>query len=294
MDLRQMRCVLAIAEAGSLMRAATRLGVAQPALTQTLNRVEQELGVRLFERTRRGTQLTEAGHAIVDDLRSAVAHGEAADARARAIGQGQAGRLVVGFVTHAVFQVLPRAMARLRAACPGVRVQLCEMSNAEQVQALERGSIDIALLHPPVAVGVAVHERRLEADTLVAVIPATDPLAGAAEVGLADFVPRGLVWFPEAQMPTLRAQIQGAFRQHGHAVEFVQEANRTLTVLACVASGVGWSLLPASVMALRHEGVAYARVRDGQALPAFLLSAMWRARSRPSLADTFAGLLQAQ
>jgi DNA-binding transcriptional LysR family regulator len=293
MDIRQMRCIVAIAEAGSLTRAAEQLGLAQPALTQTLNRLEQELGVKLFERTRRGAVLTDAGHAITDDVRASLAHSQAASDRARAIGSGRAGRLIVGFVTHAVYKVLPRALEHLRAEYPQVSVVLREMSNAEQVAALERGDIDVALLHPPVSVNLKVHERQLGHDRLIAALPAAHALADDGCVSLAEVAQRGLVWFPEVQMPALRAELLGVFRRRGHDASVVQDANRTLTVLACVAAGMGWSLLPESVRALRHEGVRYASVRDGEELPRFELSALWPARSRPTLADAFAAMLQA-
>ncbi len=288
MDTRQMRCIVAISEAGSLTRAAERLGLAQPALTQTLNRLEHELGARLFARTRRGATLTEAGLAIVDDVRASLAHGDAAAHRARAMGAGRAGKLTVGFVTHAIYEVLPRALRRLRAEHPQLDVVLREMSNAEQVDALEGGHIDIALLHPPVSLNAQVNELRLGEEPLVAALPAAYALADDGCVSLAEVARHGLVWFPEQQIPALRAQLLGSIRRAGHDVKVVQDANRTLTVLACVAAGLGWSLLPRSVHALRHEGVRYAEVRDGAGLPAFELVAMWLARSRPTFADAFA------
>ena len=287
-----MRCVVAIAEAGSLTKAAERLGLAQPALTQTLNRLEKELGTPLFTRTRRGAALTDAGLAVIDDLRSSLAYGDTATERARAMGAGRAGRLTVGFVTHAVYEVLPNALRRLRAEHPRLDVVLREMSNAEQVAALEGGRIDIALLHPPVSVTARVHELRLGEEPLIAALPAAWPLDEDGCVSLADVARHGLVWFPEQQIPALRAQLLGALRRAGHETRVVQDANRTLTVLACVAAGLGWSLLPRSVRALRHEGVRYAEVRDGAGLPAFELSALWLARSRPTFADTFAAMLR--
>jgi DNA-binding transcriptional LysR family regulator len=287
-----MRCVVAIAEAGSLTKAAERLGLAQPALTQTLNRLEKELGTPLFTRTRRGAALTDAGLAVIDDLRSSLAYGDTATERARAMGAGRAGRLTVGFVTHAVYEVLPNALRRLRAEHPQLDVVLREMSNAEQVAALEGGRIDIALLHPPVSVTARVHELRLGEEPLIAALPAAWPLDEDGCVSLADVARHGLVWFPEQQIPALRAQLLGALRRAGHETRVVQDANRTLTVLACVAAGLGWSLLPRSVRALRHEGVRYAEVRDGAGLPAFELSALWLARSRPTFADAFAAMLR--
>lgn len=292
MDTRQMRCVVAIAEAGSLTKAAERLGLAQPALTQTLNRLEKELGTRLFTRSRRGATLTDAGLAVIDDLRASLAYGDTATERARAMGAGRAGRLTIGFVTHAVYEVLPNALRRLRAEHPQLDVVLREMSNAEQVGALEGGRIDIALLHPPVSVTARVHELRLGEEPMVAALPADWPLDDGGCVSLADIARHGLVWFPEQQIPALRAQLLGALRRAGHETRVVQDANRTLTVLACVAAGLGWSLLPRSVRALQHEGVRYAEVRDGSGLPAFELSALWLARSRPTFADTFAAMLR--
>ena len=287
-----MRCVVAIAEAGSLTKAAERLGLAQPALTQTLNRLEKELGTPLFTRTRRGALLTDAGRAVIDDLRASLAYGDAATERARAMGVGRAGRLTIGFVTHAVYEVLPNALRRLRAEHPQLDVVLREMSNAEQVAALEGGRIDIALLHPPVSVTARVHELRLGEEPMIAALPAAWPLDDDGCVSLADIARHGLVWFPEQQIPALRAQLLGALRRAGHETRVVQDANRTLTVLACVAAGLGWSLLPRSVRALQHEGVRYAEVRDGAGLPAFELSALWLARSRPTFADTFAAMLR--
>lgn len=287
-----MRCVIAIAEAGSLTKAAERMGLAQPALTQTLNRLEHELGTRLFTRSRRGATLTDAGLAVIDDLRASLAYGDAATERARAIGAGRAGRLTIGFVTHAVYEVLPNALRRLRAEHPQLDVVLREMSNAEQVAALEGGRIDIALLHPPVSVTARVHELRLGEEPMIAALPAAWPLHEDGCVSLADVAQHGLVWFPEQQIPALRAQLLGALRRAGHETRVVQDANRTLTVLACVAAGLGWSLLPRSVRALRHEGVRYAEVRDGAGLPAFELSALWLARSRPTFADAFAAMLR--
>lgn len=291
MDTRQMRCILAISEAGSLTRAAEQLGLAQPALTQTLNRLEREIGTPLFTRTRRGATLTEAGLAIVEDVRASLAHADAAAERAGAMAAGRAGRLTIGFVTHAIYEVLPRALRLLRARHPQLDVVLREMSNAEQVDALAGGRIDIALLHPPVSLNAKVNELRLGEEPMVAALPAGYEVAPDGRVSLAEIAQHGLVWFPEQQIPALRSQLLGAIRRAGHPVQVVQDANRTLTVLACVAAGLGWSLLPRSVHALRHEGVRYAEVRDGADLPAFELSAMWLARSRPTFADAFAELL---
>jgi DNA-binding transcriptional LysR family regulator len=291
MESRHLRYFIAIAECGSLTRAADKLGVAQPALSHALTRMEQELGVKLFDRSRRGATLTSAGDAIVDDIRLSLARMDSASQRARDIGARRGGRLRVGFVSAALFDTLPRAVTALRSASPNVELSMCEMSNAEQVVALERGEIDIGLLHAPVSIEGPVNEQLIRRDPLIAVLPSAFPRRAGSQVSLNDLAQIGLVWFPEDHLPTIRAGILSAFRQAGHPVEIVQDANRTLTVIACVAAGCGASLLPSSVQAMSFEGVTFSPIEDGEHLPQFALTAIWPKRSRPTLADQFAALL---
>lgn len=289
---RILKYFLAVADAGSVTGAADRLGLAQPALSQAITRLERELGVKLFSRTRRGATLTPAGEAIVDDIRLSVARIEAAERRVRDIGAQRGGRLTIGFVSAALFEVLPKAIAALRAAVPNVELTLREMSNAEQAGALESGEIDIGLLHTPVVVRGRMHEQLIARERLQAVVHDTHPLGPDGRLALADLARIGLVWFPQGQLPVARAGILSAFRKAGCEAEIVQDANRSLTVLACVAAGCGASLLPASVKALQFSGVRVCEIRDGDALPFFELSAVWPNRSRPTLADRFAALLE--
>lgn len=291
METRNLKYFLAIADAGSVTRAADVLGVAQPALSQALTRMERDLGVKLFTRTRRGAALTPAGHAIVEDVRLSVARIDAASHRAREIGAQRGGRLTVGFASAALFDVLPRAIAALREAVPDVQLALREMSNAEQAAALERGEIDLGLLHTPVAVGGRMREKLIARERLIAVLPTSFPVAKDGRVTLRELAERGLVWFPQDQLPVIRAGILSAFRQAGCEANIVQDANRSLTVLACVAAGCGVSLLPQSVRTLQFAGVRLCDVADGDTLPPFELSAIWPHRSRPALADRFAGLI---
>ncbi|BAN27426.1 LysR family transcriptional regulator [Caballeronia insecticola] len=292
METRNLKYFLAVVDAGSVTRAAEVLDIAQPALSQSLSRMERDLGVKLFERTRRGAQLTPAGEAIVEDVRLSVARIDAASHRAREIGAQRGGRLTIGFASAALFSLLPRAIAALRAEVPNVELVLKEMSNAEQASALEKGTIDIGLLHTPVAVGGRMRERLIVRERLLAVLPVSFKIGADGRVGLKDLSDAGLVWFPGDQLPVVRAGILSAFRKAGCEANVVQNANRSLTVLACVAAGCGASLLPQSVTALQFAGVRFCDVRDGDNLPPFELSAIWPMRSRPTLADRFAALLE--
>lgn len=288
LDTRLMRYLLAVADAGSLTHAAEALGVAQPALSQALKRLEEDLGVRLFERSRRGAVMTDAGRAIIDDVRASLALAESATRRARDIAGGRAGRLHIGFVTHAVYDALPSALRLLKADFPGVEIVLSEMSNADQLDALEQGGIDLALLHTPMPLTGRVRMKLVRRERFLAVVPAGYPLGADGRIGLADIAALGLVWFPEKQLPTARAGIVGALRKAGLEPRFVQEANRSLTVLSCVAAGLGASLLPQSAAVLAHRGVQFVELRDGDSLPHFELGVLWLAASRPTLAEQLA------
>ena len=174
---------------------------------------------------------------------------------------------------------------------PDVDLVLREMSNAEQASALEQGQIDIGLLHTPVPVAGKMREKLIARERLMAVLPSDFPVADGAQVCLRELAPHGLVWFPHGQLPAVRAGILSAFRQAGSPIEIVQDANRSLTVLACVAAGCGVSLLPQSVRTLQFAGVKLCEISDGDSLPYFELSAIWPTRARPTLADQFAGLI---
>ncbi|HBL65326.1 MAG TPA: LysR family transcriptional regulator, partial [Achromobacter sp.] len=154
----------------------------------------------------------------------------------------------------------------------------------------QTGEIDIGLMHTPVAVGGRMRERQLLRDRLVAAVPDEFDVADDGTVTMAQIAQAGLVMYPQAQLPAFYAGIMDAMRKGGHAVQVAQEANRTLTVLSCVAGGCGVALLPSWIRTMNFGGVRFCEVRDGQALPSFDLSAIWPARSVPTLADVFANL----
>lgn len=290
METRHLRHFLAVVDHGSVSLAADKLGIAQPALSQSLKRMETALGVRLFDRNRQGARPTPAALAILDDVRVSVARIDAAAQRAREIAAGSAGQLVIGLVSSALFDTLPRALRALRKAAPGVRVVLREMSNAEQAQALERGTIDLGLMHTPVAIKGPMRERLLVRERLVAAVPDEFEVGEDGAVSLAQVAHAGLVIYPQNQLPVFYAGILDALRKAGLTPRISQEASRTLTVLSCVAGGCGVALLPSWIRSMDFRGVRFCHVRDGQDLPSFDLSLIWPARSVPTLADVFAGL----
>lgn len=257
-------------------RAALRLGMAQPPLSQSIARLEKELGVRLFDRANRRLTLTRAGAAFLDAARSSVSHADAAFALARSAENGAAGEVRIGFVSAALCKHLPRRLARLRQALPNVQPKLLELSTNEQLEALAEGAIDIGFAHPPFGTGQRLDILEFAAEPSVAVLP-DDGQSGS--VSLAEVAAFGLVLFPTAQGPVLHAAIMDSFTRAGIEVRIVQEATRALTMLSLVASGLGAALLPESIRRLTFEGVRYAEI-TGATLPSLSLAMI--ARRRPS------------
>jgi DNA-binding transcriptional LysR family regulator len=291
MHIHHLRHFLTIADTGSLTRAAQQLGLAQPALSQSIKKMEQELGVTLFVRTQRGATLTPAGQAILDDVRHSVARIDAAAAHARQVGQGMAGTLRLAFVASAAYEMLPRALRAHRAVAPNVQYVLREMTNMEQVAALENGEIDLGVLYTPEAVTGRMRQQVLSRHRLVGVVHEDVRVGADGKVSLRDLAREGLVFFGQDQVPHLRGEILSAMQRMGEEARVVQEANRTLTVLACVAAKCGVSLLSSLTREIAYPGVRFCEVRERHMLPMLELSAIWPARSRPTLADGFVKLL---
>ncbi|MBB4018806.1 MULTISPECIES: LysR family transcriptional regulator [Chelatococcus] len=258
-------------------QAAARLGMAQPPLSQSIARLERELGVRLFDRANRRLTLTRAGIAILDEARASLQHADAAFALARAAEHGAAGEVRIGFVSAALYHHLPRRLGRLRQALPGVKPRLVEMSTNEQLDALAAGAIDIGFAHPPLGTGERLAVLELPAETSVAALPDD---GGTGPVSLEQIAACGLILFPPAQGPVLHACIMDSFTNAGIEVQVVQEATRALTMLSLVSAGLGAALLPESIRRVAFDGVRYAAIADA-AVPAFSLSMIARRGAQP-------------
>jgi DNA-binding transcriptional LysR family regulator len=165
------------------------------------------------------------------------------------------------------------------------------MSNMEQVAALEKGEIDVGVLYTPEAVNGRMHQRLLTRHRLVAAVHEDVPIGADGKVSLRDLAREGLVFFGQDQVPHLRGEILSAMQKMGEEAHVVQEANRTLTILACVAAKCGISLLSTFTREIGYPGVRFCEVRERQMLPMLEISAIWPVRSRPTLADTFVRLL---
>ncbi|HYI15411.1 MAG TPA: LysR family transcriptional regulator [Thermomicrobiales bacterium] len=260
-ELRQLRYFVAVAEELHFGRAAERVGIAQPPLSQQIQRLEAELGVQLFIRNRRRVQLSEPGRVFLDEARATLQQAERAVEAVRRAGRGEAGRLRVGFVGSATFDVMPSILRRFREHYPAVELTLSELSTAQQVAALRDRQIDIGFIRPP----FLANDLELEIiarESLVAVLPPGHRLAGNAPIRLADLAGEPFVLFPHSFGPGLHAQIVGACQRAGFNPLIAQEAIALPTIVSLVSVGIGVSLLPASIQHLPWDGVSYRPLAD--------------------------------
>jgi DNA-binding transcriptional LysR family regulator len=277
MELRHLRHFLAVADELHMGRAAQRLGMTQPPLSQSIARLEKELGVRLFDRANRRLTLTQAGAVFIDEARASVLHADAALAAARAAEHGAAGVVRIGFDSAALYHPLPHRLARLRQVLPSAQAKLFELSTNDQLDALRRGEIDIGFAHPPFGTGDHLDVLDLPADNTIAVLP-DDGRDG--DVSLADISAFGLILFPAAQGSVLHARIMDTFMKAGIEVRIAQEARRALTMLSLVSAGLGAALLPQSIRRLAFKGVRYAEI-TGTPFPRWPLAMIARRRPQP-------------
>jgi len=261
MEFTQLRHFLAVAETLHYGRAAEQLGIAQPHLSRAIARLENELGVRLFARTSRKVQLTAAGGAFRAEALELLRGRERAGALARAAAAEDSQSLRIGFVSAALYHLLPALLRELRAAHQHLQPQLAELSTEEQFDRLARGELDLGLGHPPVAGRGRIESELLFEDRFDALLPADHALARKRSVSFAQLAAHPFVLFPEAQGPALHAAIRDQCRIAGHALVVAQTASRLHSQCSLVAAGLGVGLAPLQSRGLRVEGTVRVPIR---------------------------------
>lgn len=257
MELRHLRYFVAVAEERHFGRAADRLHMAQPPLSQAIRQLESDLGVVLLHRTTRRVDLTDAGTAYLSRARSILAEVEDAGQEARRVAAGAVGHLSLGCVGSATYSLLPALSRHLAAELPGVDFAFRgEMLAPDQVEALRTGEIDVALLRPPVA-DLSLTVTPLRRDRLVVALPADHPLASRRQVRMADLAGADLIVHSADRRSVMYDVVVGLFRDAGLDPHVRHEVGETSTLVTLVAGGLGVAVVPEPVTALALDGVAY-------------------------------------
>jgi DNA-binding transcriptional LysR family regulator len=288
MELRHLRYFLAVAEERHFGRAAARLHIAQPPLSQQIRALETELGVRLLERTTRRVELTHAGAAYRDRVREILAAVDTAAEQAQRIGSGLVGRLAISCVGSATYSLLPTLARTLREELPDIDFSFRgEVLVPDQVTALLAGSIDLALLRPPVD-EPALRLSTLRHERLILALPEQHRLAARSRVRVTDLREEDLVVHAAHGRSVMHRVVDTLCRDAGFEPRFRHEVAETSTLVTFVAAGLGVAVVPEPVRSLSVAGATYRPLVDGGRVE---LAAATRADdTSPALAQALAVL----
>ncbi len=257
-DLKRVKQFVVLADTLNFRRAAERLFMAQPALSVSIQKLEAELGVKLFVRTPLGVTLTPSGLAGLSAARKAIFHAEQFEQAARGPLNGTGGILRIGFVGSTTHGLLQKLVGHFRAESPGVELVLTDATTMRIVQGVEDDTFDVGLVRTPLLQPTSANLVLLEKDELIAAMPQSSPLASKPILELSDLSAEPFVMYARDEGAALRASAMMACEQAGFVPRIAQEALQIQTLLALVDSGLGVALVP-SVMQQRfaNQRIAY-------------------------------------
>jgi DNA-binding transcriptional LysR family regulator len=289
MELRHLRYFVAVAEELHFSRAAQRVGIAQPPLSQQIKTLEDEVGAPLFYRTKRKVELTAAGQAFLGEARRTLAQAEHALRVARRAARGEVGQLAIGFVSSAVYGRFASVFRIMRSQHAEVALTLHELTSEEQVEAVKGNRLDVGLVRPPVVGAEGLSLRSVSQEPLVAVLPQGHALSRQPHVALKALAKEPFLLVPRHLGPGFYDQIIRLCARAGFTPNVVQEARTAQTIISLVAAGMGVSLVPASLRNLRRTGVVYRPIEPSSATTE--LAALWRRDDQSPVLRLFLGVL---
>ncbi len=262
-ELRHLRYFIAVAETQNFGRAAAQLHISQPPLSRAIQQLEAHLGTRLFLRVGRGVQLSAAGSQFLHDARRMLVELQRAERNAVRTARGETGTVRIGFVSTALYSVLPGLVRQLRQRLPGVELVLEEQTVGDQQRALQAAGIDLGLALCPQALP-GLDQRVVQRETLVACLAIDHPLARQPPAALALEALReeAFVMFPRERSPGLFDHILSMADAAGFSLKCGQQAVQMQTIVGLVSAGLGPALVPASIATLQRPGVVYRSLTD--------------------------------
>lgn len=271
-DLRLLRYFIAVAEEGHLTKAAERIGIQQPPLSQQIRLLERELGVTLFNRLPRGMELTDSGTALFNDARALLVQLDTTVASVRRIAQGKMGRIAVGFTESASLHPFVHSVIRaFRADAPDVAMTVEESNTNELIEALRAKRLDLAFVRSPVGDSGGLTIETMLVEDMVAALPIDHPLAEQGKrksIALHALAEESFIMTRRPNGPGLYDTIIAACHAAGFSPQVIQEARKNLSTLSLVAAGVGVAVIPASMTRVNAEGVVYLKLTGAAELKA--------------------------
>jgi DNA-binding transcriptional LysR family regulator len=288
MEMRHLRCLVAVAEELHFGRAAKRLNLSQPPVSLAIKELEAELGVTLFERNSRRIVLTRPGEEALNDARAVLARTELLKRRAHDAAQGRSGAISIGFISLAAYSFLPDALRRFMADFPKVKVSLHESTTDQMLAELEIGALDVGLIFASPGMATTLAYRPTQREALVVALPEKHPQAKATQVPLEKLAHERFLGFERHYGPMIFDAMVATCMRHGFSPDLFP-ARQMHTIVSLVAGGIGVALVPASVKALHREGVVYRPIRGERTLVE--TGAAWRRADESTLVHAFVDYL---
>ncbi len=289
MELTHLKYFIAVAEELHFGRAATRLHMAQPPLSQQIQRLEDELEVKLFNRTSRRVELSAAGKIFLAEARGIVNKADEVKQIMRKLGHGQSGYLSVAFNEPAINTFLPDAVREFMRKYPEVQLTLNQLEISEQFRELTEQRIHLGFMRPFGYDITAFEKRLVMRENYVLALPSQHPLCSESIIRLELLSDVPLIIFPQSEQPYLRKSFEECFESAGLQPNIVQELSSKRTTLALVKAGIGAGFVPESSMVYAPEGIEF-RHLDGN-LPPIEIFAVWRPGIETSLITNFLDLV---
>lgn len=283
-ELRTLSYFVAVAEELHFGRAARRLNLTQPPLSLQIRHLEEELGVKLFNRTKRRVEITSAGRVLLEEARAILARTEHAAAATKQADRGQTGRLALGFIHSSAFTLLPQILRRFRATSPGIELILLEMTTAEQIEALRRHRLDAGILRPPVGMPWLTSQV-VFSEPFIVTLPTDHPLAAAKMVDLAALREEPFVIFSRHLLADFYRLTIRFCEEAGFEPNILQEAALIHTIVGLVSAGLGVALVPASAKYIQIPGVTFRPL--AQRAPRAEIAVTWRCDDESPLLKSF-------
>ena len=284
MDLRRLRHFNALAETLNFSRAAERLHIAQPALSVSIQKLETELGTKLFERTPAGVLLTAAGKAALVEARRMLYHGEQLQRTVQAAAEGTGGQLRIGFVGSAIYRVIPSIIPAFRKQYPDVELLLRELTSTVIIARLAEEALDLGIVRTPLLQTHGATLQTLQRDRLVLALPESHPRAceDACPVILADFAGDPFIMYSSSDAAGLHAHAMSACQAAGFVPLVAQEATQVPTVLALVESGLGVALVPEVMRGYRAPRIRFRDLQRAESMETTLALAYMLGTESPA------------
>jgi DNA-binding transcriptional LysR family regulator len=289
-EIRHLRYFVAVAEELHFGRAAKRLGITQPPLSLSIQRLESALGVALFERTNRRVQLTPAGRTLLEEGRHLIADLMSVVDATRRSARGETGSLTIAYAASVMHMALPRIIQAFRKEFPDVRLELRELPTSSQIIELRAGELDVGFLRQTARDPELMTETMMT-ENLVLAISKHHELAARKHLRLEDVANEDFVLFPRDLAPGLYAHVLAVCAEVGVHPRVVQTSRELYTTISLVEAGLGVTIIPESVQQMGWRGVRYYPIKSP--LAATRIDAAWRADNRSPILPAFLEITRA-